>query len=178
MLIIFFAERPFEVYFMHYFPVWKHQRALWISQQNLFTHVCQFFWVSRFARFFASSRPAPRIFTLAPPRPAGKSFALHIPGGYLIPAAGQKTGTAMAMSMCNQVRKWVQVFAFRVIPGIERGWWQLSWWVVPVHLSMIAKFMIAKFAIAPNHDELILIVGDCTGRTSTIFKLKLLPACN
>ena len=43
---------------------------------------------------------------------------------------------------------------------------------------MIAKFMIAKFAIAPNHDELILIVGDCTGRTSTIFKLKLLPACN
>ena len=45
------------------------------------------FWISGCMRFFADShsrpappRPSPRIFTLAPPRPAEKCFAPHIPG--------------------------------------------------------------------------------------------------
>ena len=45
---------------------------------------------------------------------------------------------------------------------------------VPVHLPMIAT----GGTIAPNHDELTLIVGDCTGSCSTMLKIKLLPACN
>ena len=44
---------------------------------------------------------------------------------------------------------------------------------LPVHLPMSITA-----TSAPNHDELTLIVGDCTGSMSTILKGKLLPACN
>ena len=45
----------------------------------------------------------------------------------------------------------------------------------PVHLTMPAT----ATAVTPNCDELTLIVGDCTGSMSTVFKVELLrPACN
>ena len=44
----------------------------------------------------------------------------------------EKTGAAMHISRCGQVRKGFQVFAFRVVPGRERGWWWQLWFE---HLS-------------------------------------------
>ena len=80
----------------------------------------------------------------------------------------------MALSSCRQVGKGAEVFAFRVIPGIERGGCLLVI-DLPVHFTMDPTTVIH----APNCDELTLIVGDCTGSTSTILKVELLrPACN
>ena len=39
---------------------------------------------------------------------------------YLLIVAGQKTGAVVPISRCCQVGKGAQVFAFRVIPGIEK----------------------------------------------------------
>ena len=91
---------------------------------------------------------------------------------HLLVVACQKTGAAVVPSRCCQVRKGAQVFAFRVIPGIERGGCLLVI-DLPVHLTMVATV-----AVTPNCDELTLIVGDCTGSISTILKIKLHPACN
>ena len=93
--------------------------------------------------------------------------------GHLLPVVCQKTGAAVLLSSCGQVGKGAEVFAFRVIPGIERGGCLLVI-DLPVHLPMDATA-----TAAPNHDELTLIVGDCTGSISKIFKVELLrPACN
>ena len=92
---------------------------------------------------------------------------------HLLVVAGQKADAAVLPSRCCQVGKGAQVFAFRVIPGIERGGCLLVI-DLPVHFTMIATV-----TVAPNCDELTLIVGDCTGSTSTILKVELLrPACN
>ena len=91
---------------------------------------------------------------------------------HLLVVAGQKTGAAVPRSRCCQIRKGAQVFAFRVIPGIERGGCLLVI-DLPVHLTMDAT------APTPNCDELTLIVGDCTGSISTILKVEgRRPVCN
>ena len=88
--------------------------------------------------------------------------------------ASEETGAAVLISRCCQVRKGVQVFAFRVIPGTKRGEDVNGYADIPVHLPMIATVTPAS-----NHDEPTLIVGDCTGSRSTILKVELRrPACN
>ena len=91
---------------------------------------------------------------------------------HLLVVAGQKTGAAVVHSRCCQVGKGAQVFAFRVIPGIERGGCLLVI-DLPVHFTMMATV-----AVTSNCDEFTLIVGDCTRTTSTILKVKLLPTCD
>ena len=93
---------------------------------------------------------------------------------HLLVVAGQKTGAALEPSRCCQVGMGAQVFAFRVIPGM-RAWMSIvnGYADLPVHLSIITTG-----TVAPNHDELTLIVGDCTGSHSTTFKVELLcPTC-
>ena len=46
-------------------------------------------------------------------------------------AAGEKGCAAMVISRCGQVGKGTHIFAFRVVPGSEKGRWQ--WWFE--HLS-------------------------------------------
>ena len=87
----------------------------------------------------------------------------------------------MPTSRCGQFRKGSQVFAFRVIPGIERGG-SLLVIDLPVHLTMPATVTgtpdCDKLLLLPG-DKLILLVGDGTGCISTIFKAELgCPACN
>ena len=50
---------------------------------------------------------------------------------YLLPVR-EKTGAAVQKSRCGQVGKGTQIFAFRVVPGRERGWWWQLWFE---HLS-------------------------------------------
>ena len=44
---------------------------------------------------------------------------------HLLAVSGEETGASVARSRCGQVGKGIQVFAFRVVPRTERGWW---WW--------------------------------------------------
>ena len=55
------------------------------------------------------------------------------PCGYFhLLAVHQKTCAGVVISRCTQVGKGIQVFAFRVVPGTERGWWWQLWFE---HLS-------------------------------------------
>ena len=49
-----------------------------------------------------------------------KRIGQYVSSEHLIPVLGDETWAAVVRSRCRQVRKGAQVFAFRVIPGIER----------------------------------------------------------
>ena len=63
---------------------------------------------------------------LHPPQQASPVFKIQKKDNFhLLALFADKACAAVVISRCGQVGKGTQVFAFRVVPRTERGWW---WW--------------------------------------------------
>ena len=82
---------------------------------------------------------------------------------HLLPASGEKTRASVVRSRCDQLGKGIQVFAFRVVPGTERGWWWWQLWFE--HLSTF------PWALGPSRPP---IVRKPSSQTSAHVPLALL----